>query len=71
VRCVRLRPNSQFGLIVAGVGSGWAKLSKESIVVIGARVLMHGDVMLQQGDFQGWSAPVTVARAATCLRSVR
>jgi cytochrome c-type biogenesis protein CcmH len=43
-----------------------AKLSRESTVVIGARVSQRGDVMPQAGDMQGWSAPVKVG--ATGLR---
>jgi cytochrome c-type biogenesis protein CcmH len=36
------------------------KLSRESSVVVGARVSKRGDVMPQPGDLQGWSAPVSV-----------
>ncbi len=37
-----------------------AKLSKEPVVVIGARISLRGDVMPQAGDMEGWSAPVNV-----------
>jgi cytochrome c-type biogenesis protein CcmH len=44
-----------------------AKLSRQTMVVVGARVSRDGDVMPKPGDAEGWSAPVPVGASGVKL----